>query len=118
MKKTLVSVENLGRHICRDKAEIHLDGSKILTAGAKDELAKRGIAVVYGSCPAGEACCPRGSLGAASSVVTSVAGAEAAGLERLLLGVAAVLKTEYGIHDPEELKTLSLQAMQTIKENI
>ena len=121
MKKTLISVDNLAEHICRGKAEIHMDGTKILTAGAKDELAKRGIAVVYGSCPTSQCCDRHASSGAASPMVLAglaQAKGEAAGLEQLLLGIAAMLKTEYGVQDPAELKALSLQAIQTIKNNI
>jgi len=39
-------------------------------------------------------------------------------LEKFVLAVAAMLKQEYGIDDPEVLRSLSCQVVKTIKENI
>ena len=48
MKKTLVEAKMLDKYICTNNT-IYLDGSIILTPSAKDELNKRGIAIIHGS---------------------------------------------------------------------
>ncbi len=113
MKKKLVTVDNLEDYVCRASNQLHADSTIILTAGAKDELRKRGVAIVYGSGSAGSAC--HSMMNGASFLGLT---GKAANMEELLLGVAAILKKEYGVTDPQELKALSLQAIKTIKDNI
>ena len=50
MKKVLVQADNLDEFICQEEATLYVDASMILTPGAKDELLKRGVAVVRTSC--------------------------------------------------------------------
>ena len=115
MQKTLVRADNLDEFLCRAEARIFVDNSTmILTPGAKDELSKRKIAIVYGPCPNAASCTlhesPASSLGSCL--------ANNPGMESLLVGLAATLKKDYGISDPEQLKDYSLQALQTIKANL
>lgn len=131
MKKTLVEVANLDAHICADTKSLYMDGSIILTPGAKDELSKRNIAVVYGSKPA--ACLPGCTCPAclAASVEKSTAcpegctcpacasaAAECTDDMDLLIAVAATLKNEYGITDLEELKKATCQVVAALKDKI
>lgn len=116
MKKKLVTVDNLEEYVCRTSNQLHADSTMILTAGAKDELTRRGIALVYGSVPADLS----SQLHHSMTHKTSFPGVaeEAVNMTELLLGVAAILKKECGVTDPQELKALSLQAIKTIKDNI
>ncbi len=134
MKKTLISAENIEAHICRAGGKLYLDGA-ILTPGAKDELAKRRIAVLPGPCPDVSSCplrtaardCLDGCAEGTRSGKPGRAGAHAGqpGAEsaetvftRLMLGIETVLRTEYGVTDPWEIQNVSLRAVQVIKENI
>ena len=110
MKKTLIQLANLDDFICKASGKLYLDGSKILTAGAKDELAKRGIGIVYekGGAQrdnhAGKAC--------------QAGSKDREELENLLISVAALLKKECGITNPKELKEKSIQMVQTIRKSL
>lgn len=114
MKKTLVCVQNLDEHICQDTHKFYREG-KILTASAKDELFRRGIEIVSGPAPEphkdacweGCVCCAEADAGTTELPPD---------LERLVLGVAAVLKEKCGIQDPAQLRELSLQAAKIIKD--
>ncbi len=103
MAKILVQAGNIDEFICRETGKFYLNGSVILTPGARDALCKRKIAVVNGSPPA----CGAG-----------VCGADDPDFERLFYGVAAMLQSEYGIKDPETLKAISLRAVEIIKDNV
>ncbi|WP_174408915.1 hypothetical protein [Desulfovibrio psychrotolerans] len=134
MKKKLVGADNLDSFICKADGKLYADGSVILTAGARDELSRRGIAVEYGprpgagayapahgDCPPGYTCPPGCTCAACAAGAVAACTAEAAGhtdLEGLVLGVAAILKNEFGIHDPEELKAVSCEAVKVIRDNI
>ncbi len=127
MKKKLVGVECLNEYICQSSNKLYADGSIILSPGAKDELAKRGVTIVYGprpdaaqGCPPGCTCpacmaaqaCPHGCTCAECTATMDK------DLERLFYAVAAMLKTEYGITDHEQLKKISCQVVKTLKANI
>ena len=117
MKKTLVGIDNLEAYICQTTGKLYADSSVILTSGAKDELSKRGVAIVYGPKPdvyAHAGACPAGCTCAACTAAKSAC----ADIENLLISVAAVLKKHYGVNDPEQLKTMSCQIVKTIKENV
>ena len=107
MKKTLICVDNLDEFICADSHSLHMDATRLLTPGAKDELSRRGIAIVYG--PVDQAACTN-ELGKAL--------ASCPDMEHLVYGLAGMLKKECGITDPEELRTSSLKALQIIKDHI
>jgi len=105
MGKKLVGVDGLDAAVCHASGKMYVDGSIILTPGAKDELTRRGIAVVYGPNPHAPQCAPD-------------ARACPPGLEDLILAVSGILKTQYGIEDPEQLRAMSRQVVDTIRENI
>ncbi|TYT74294.1 hypothetical protein [Desulfobotulus mexicanus] len=133
MGKTLVGIKNLEEHICKDSCKIYIDGSIILTPGAKDELRSRGITIVYGPKPEAAAACPPGctcevcsakAKGGCPAGCTCPACMEAAlrsgaaGLESLILGIAGMLKTQYGISDPAQLMAISSKVVKTIRDNL
>lgn len=118
MKKQLVEKNGIEACICKATGKVYADGSFLLTPGARDELSRRGIAIVNGPRPEAapclsgctcEVCTPQSENGNAGCT---------ADLELLLLGVAALLKTEYGVHDQEMLKAISCQVVKTIRENL
>ena len=43
MKKELICVDNLDAFICKQDGKLYVDQGRILTPGAKDELARRGV---------------------------------------------------------------------------
>ncbi len=117
MKKKLVGADCIDEHICQPDNKLYADGSIILSPGAKDALAKRGVSIVYGPRP--DACNASVPLVCAPGCTCAVCtGGMGKGLERLFYAVAATLKTEYGITDHEQLKELSCQVLMTLKANI
>ena len=54
MKKELISRDNLDSFINKDDGKLYLGSGRLLTPGAKDELARRNVAIVYGEPPASE----------------------------------------------------------------
>lgn len=114
MKKELVTVRNIDDFLCRREKKIYVDvKSIILTAGAKDELGKRGIVIINGPCPEAPTCRAHESLAPGNTDQM-----QDTDFERLFYGVAATLQSEYGINDLELLKSVSLKAAQIIKENV
>ncbi|WP_136799091.1 hypothetical protein [Desulfosediminicola ganghwensis] len=111
MKKKLVEQSNIESFICQANGAIYVDSTMILTPGAKDELSKRKIRTVRDAKPA--ACCG-GYHACPARLCDGVA--EDADFERLFYGVAAMVKEEYGIEDPEKLKEISHQIVQTLKK--
>lgn len=117
MNKTLITIENLDTFICCGK--LLMDTTKILTAGARDELIRRKVELVYGD--EGQVCdCQKGSYstGPAACCATNHAGDHAsAGCqynEEMLIGVAAIIKEHYGITDPEVLRKVTLETAAAI----
>lgn len=121
MSKKLITVDNLEEYICRASAKFYMDSTVILTPGARDELKKRGIAIVPGPAPEAAPCHPMMCESMTREVPaygTMLGLTTFADMEELLVGVAAILKNEYGITDPAELRDASLQAVKTIKDNL
>ena len=124
MKKTLVCVDTLDEHICKAEHKLYMEG-KILTASAKDELTKRGVAIVFGPEPSVEshpasasetwettvaACCCQKAAESCSGLSPE--------LEQVVQGLAAVIKEQCGISDPAQLRVLSLEAAEVIRKNL
>lgn len=98
MSKQLITVDNLADFVCLDSSVISLDPARyIVSPGAKDELARRKIELVYDSAA--------GCSGKAK-------------VDDFVIAVAAVLKQEYGINDPVKLRDTTLSIVKTIKESI
>lgn len=118
MAKQLVTIDNLDEFICRGDGKFYMDGSRIITAGAKDELAKRHIEIVYGpGCGhAGSSCAQAcGCQGGGCSTTAAQAAPED---EELLIAIAATLQKDYGVSDPAQLKAMSLEVIKTLKANL
>ncbi len=130
MKKKLIEVCNLDDYICQTTGKIYIDGTLLLTPGAKDELSKKGIGIVYGPKPETEVHAsephqedPHADAHADEHNTHGHGhddhkGKAVEDLEGLLLAVAAMLKNQYGVTDPEELKKLSCQVVKSIHEHI
>ena len=112
MGKTLITLENLDQFV--HGKTLAMDSSKIITAGARDELTKRGIDVVYG-----EACCtacghdPHADHCHADHSHAQNCPADKCH-EELLVGVAAIIKQHYGITNPDELRKVTLDTVRAI----
>lgn len=127
MKKELICVENLDAFICKQDGKLYLDQGRILTPGAKDELAKRGVSIVYGPEPAPESapaascrgCCGTGrtfSVGPEKEASSPVVMTKS--LESLAIAVASMLRKQYGVTNPEQLRAMTIEALKTIKDTI
>ncbi|MDL2267399.1 hypothetical protein LJC46_05360 [Desulfovibrio sp. OttesenSCG-928-G15] len=120
MAKQLVTVDNLDEFLCANDGRFYMDGSRILTPGAKDALAARKVEIVFGpGCGhAGQSCaqanggcaCAQGSEGKCACAAPED--------EEILIAVAATLQKEYNITDPAELRAMSLEMVKTLKENL
>ena len=124
MKKTLVCVDTLDEHICKAEHKLYMEG-KILTASARDELTKRGVAIVFGPEPH-EALSPVPGPETWEATVAACCCQKAAAscsglspeLEQVVQGLAAVIKEQCGISDPAQLRALSLEAADVIRKNL
>ena len=113
MAKQLVTIDNLDDFICRGDGKFHMDSSSmIVTSGAKDELAKRGVAIVYDSgCGHSGKSCAEACGGACCSHTAPED-------EEFLIAVAATLQKDYGVTDPQKLREMSLEVVKTLKANL
>lgn len=112
MKKTLVEVKTLDKHICVKDNAIYLDGSIILTPSARDELTKRGIAILHGSpAESDETPCPIDCTceGCIEQVATG-------STEKFFYSVAAILKQDFGVEDVQQLQEMSCRIVKTINK--
>ena len=111
MGKTLITLDNIDEFVCCGK--LAMDSSKIITAGARDELTKRGIEVVYGEAE-GQCCCHGHDH--AHDHAHDHHGPQHD--EELLIGVAAIIRQHYGITDPETLKKVTLETVAAIGKDL
>lgn len=132
MKKELICVENLDAFIRKQDGKLYVDQGRILTPGAKDELARRGVSIVYGPEPAPEpapvaacqtaapcrGCCGTGRTFYVGPEEGSSSLAAAGSLESLSIAVASMLKKQYGVTDPEQLRAMTIEALKTIRDNV
>ena len=142
MKKELITVDNVNNYICKQDGKLYVFGNRLLTAGAKDELGRRRVTVVYGPEPvvapaaapasscssaAGTPCgkshgtC-RGGCNCSSAITPGIAAGAPLGsytsVESLALALATMLKEKYGVTDPAELKELTAKALKAIRDNM
>ncbi|MDO5536486.1 MAG: hypothetical protein Q4F72_03010 [Desulfovibrionaceae bacterium] len=131
MKKELITADNLDAYICKADGRLYVCQGRLLTPGAKDELSKRHVCVVYGPEPQPAPAAPEPAAGSCRSGCccgtgrTFYVGPEegtslsmADSLESLSIAVAAMLKSRYGVTDPEELRAKTVEALRTIRDNI
>ncbi len=142
MKKELITVDNVNNYICKQDGKLYVFGNRLLTAGAKDELGRRRVTVVYGPEPvvapaavpasscssaAGTPCgkshgACRGGCNCGSAITPGIAAGAPLGsytsVESLALALATMLKEKYGVTDPAELKDLTAKALKAIRDNM
>ena len=111
MGKELVTIDNLDDFICKNDGKFYMDGTRIITPGAKDALISRHVEIVYGSgCGhAGQSCAAACGAGHDSPVLEN---------EDLLIAVAATLRSEYGITDNDKLRAMTLEVVKTLRESL
>ena len=109
MGKTLITLDNIDEFVCCGK--LAMDSTKIITAGARDELTKRGIEVVYGEAE-GQCCCHEQANDHEHGHHAPQHD------EDLLVGVAAIIRQHYGITDPEMLKKVTLETVAAIGKDL
>ncbi|QGY41889.1 hypothetical protein GM415_17760 [Pseudodesulfovibrio cashew] len=110
MKRTLVIKGEIDQYICSETKTFYAEEGVILTPGAKDELSRRGIAMVRGERPEPAPVAPATPAAACGEVE--------GGVQDLLVAVAALVKTEFDVEDPELIKAISCQAVKTLMENL
>ena len=146
MKKELITVDNVNNYISKQDGKLYVFGNRLLTAGAKDELVRRRVSVVYGPEPVAApaqapAAAPASSCGSASgtpcgkshgtcrggcncgsAITPGIAAGAPLGsytsVESLALALATMLKEKYGVTDPAELKELTAKALKAIRDNM
>lgn len=114
MKKKLIEAGNLDSFICPDSDTIYVDKTMILTPGAKDALRKRKIKITRVE-DAAAAVAEAGNGGCGNPDCTKEV---CDGCEDLVMGIAVVLKEEYGITDLAQLKEMSFKLAEAVKCNI
>ena len=137
MKKELITVDNINNYISKQDGKLYVFGNRLLTAGAKDELGRRHVAVVYGpepvaapaaAAPSSSCACGkshgscRGGCNCGSAITPGIAAGAPLGsytsVESLALALATMLKEKYGVTDPAELKELTAKALKAIRDNM
>lgn len=140
MKKELITVDNVNNYISKQDGKLYVFGNRLLTAGAKDELGRRRVSVVYGpepvAAPAAASSCGsaagtpcgkshgtcRGGCNCGSSITPGIAAGAPLGsytsVESLALALATMLKDKYGVTDPAELKELTAKALKAIRDKM
>ncbi len=108
--KQLITIENLDGCISTD-GRCYIGKDQILSPGAKDELARRRVPLVYGDKP-GSSCSTK-----ASACLTSGSSCRKGGIcdpDELAVAIAALLKKECGITDPGQLRALTIEALRRV----
>ncbi len=118
MKKTLVEVKTLDKYICPHNQAIYLDGSIILTPGARDELNKRGIAIVRGSVTVHDSVTKSGAVQCSVDCVCEacIELAATGSTEKLFYSVAAVLKQDFNVTETKQLQEMSCRIVKAINK--
>lgn len=121
MKKTLITVDNLDGHICSADGRLYAGKDTILTAGAKDELSRRHVEVVYGeapaSCTAGAAADEAAAGNPPAPCCAAATASRINGIEGLVGTVSSMLRGKYGISDPKLLASLTAEALLIMRRN-
>ena len=118
MKKKLIEAGKLDSFICKDSKTIYVDNSMLLTPGAKDELRKRKISITRVADASAQMSTPAEQETSGCSNSAHCTKAECDSCEGLVMGIAVILKEEYGITDIAKLKELSFSIADAVKANI
>lgn len=105
MAKKLITTANLESFIRKDLGKLYVTSDRVLTAGAKDELKHRGIALVYGPEPAPLQPAP-------------CAPAAPDKLKRAAAIVVAILREQYGMTDESQIQALAVKILKAVKDSI
>jgi hypothetical protein len=108
MGKKLISCQCLDTQICREEQRIYIDSTMILAPGAKDELRRRGVEIVYSSQPSGK----NSSWPAPES--TGNERTVESGNSELVERIVEILSTEYGVTDGKKIMAISLQVIEKL----
>jgi hypothetical protein len=109
MGKKLIDCNCLDQYICRKKKRIYLDPSLVLSPGAKDELVRRGVEIVYSSNPD-----KQGKTAVREQAKETEA--ELGSDDKVLVKkIVRLLSSEYGVKDREQLIAISMQALDTLR---
>lgn len=112
--KQLITIENLDGCISTD-GRCYIGKDQILSPGAKDELARRRVPLVYGDKPGSSCCSTKASACSTSGSSTSGSSCRKGGIcdpDELAVAIAALLKKECGITDPGQLRALTIEALR------
>ncbi len=86
----------------------YMDGSIILTPGAKDVLRDKGVTIVYG---------PRPETCESEACESEICKPDMCAKDRIEATVAGLLEREYGITDEDQVKALSAIVADMIQQN-
>lgn len=117
MKKKLIEAGKLDSFICKDSNTIYVDNSMLLTPGAKDELRKRKISISRVADASVEMNSSAGEEAECSNA-SRCTKAECDSCEGLVMGIAVILKEEYGITDMAQLKEMSFSIANAVKAGL
>ena len=115
MKKIFVGCDKVEEYICQDEKKIYLEGTLLLSSGARDYLREKGIALIYGKKPETD----QDALMCADFEGVE-AEAESKGTqddEALITKIVEILKNDYSINDSEKIVAVSSQIMKRIRDN-
>ncbi len=112
MKKILITVDNIDDSICREDGRCYIGPDMILTPGAKDELAKRRVPIVYETRPAAQQAAPSCCRSADDG---RPAFCDPGKLDEFAVLVAALIRKECGVTDPEQLRTLTRETLRRLR---
>lgn len=108
MMKELITLDNLDSCISKD-GKCYVAPNQILAPGAKDELARRRVGIVYGHKPESSVCSC--SVTGSQSTGSCCTKGSICDPDELAIAIAALLKKECGITDPAELRALTIEAL-------
>ena len=105
--KTLITKQNIDSRISPVDHRFHADGDIIITAGARDELRSRGIRIVYSPMPS--------EAPAAAAPAASCRSADK--LERAVASISTLLRSRFGIEDPETIRGIIENAIRAVRNS-
>jgi len=108
MGKKLIGCNCLDQYICREEMRVYLDSSLILSPGAKDELHRRGVEIVYSARPV-----EREKASPPEKCNTPEPGAGSN--DRVLIEkIVQLLSTDYGLNDKDQIMDVSMRVVDTL----
>ena len=108
MAKQLITTANLDTYIRKDLGKLFVTPDRLVTAGVKDELKRRGVQLVYGPEPAPvqPVCCSAPQADGADK------------LKRAAAIVVAILREQYGMTDESQIQAVAVKILKAVKDSI